>query len=166
MNHKNLDPVEWYSNIDPVPYNRELSFFNFNIDPFWNHLNNEFFDNNSFTLASASKQNHLPRVDIAETENAFLIYAELPGVDDKNIDVTLEDGILIIKGEKKFEKENKKEAFYNRERYYGSFQRNFKLPETIDQSKIRANFDKGVLTVKLLKVCEPKKDIKKIPINN
>ena len=59
MNFKNLDPVEWDSNIDPVPYNRELSFFNFNIDPFWNHLNNELFDNNSFTLASTFKQNHL-----------------------------------------------------------------------------------------------------------
>ena len=166
MNYKNLDPVEWYSNIDPVPYNRELSFFNFNIDPFWNHLNNELFDNNSFTLASASKKNHLPKVDIAETENAFLIFAELPGVDDKDIDVTLEDETLTLKGNKKLDKEHNQSDFFSRERFYGSFQRSFKVPEIIDQNKIDAQFNKGILTVKLPKTPVAKKDIKKIPINH
>ena len=166
MNYKSLDPVECYSNIDPVPYNRELSFFNFNIDPFWNHLNNELFDNNSFTLASASKQNHLPKVDIAETENAFLIYAELPGTDGKDINLTLENETLTLKGEKKIEKEHNQSNFCSRERSYGLFQRSFKVPDTINQNKIDASFNKGILTVKLPKTPESKKEVKKIPINH
>ena len=86
-------------------------------------------------------------MDITETENNFLITAELPGLDEKNVDLTLDDGTLTIKGEKKTEREDTQGEFYSRERPYGAFQRTFEVPEIIDQNKIDASFINGVLTV-------------------
>ena len=103
---------------------------------------------------------------MTETKSEFLISAELPGIDDKDIDITLDEGTLTLKGEKKIEKENKQGEFYSSERSYGSFQRNFKVSETIDQDKIDASFNKGVLTVKLPKTPESKTEVKNIPINH
>ena len=166
MNFKNLTPVEGDSHIDPVSYNREASLLNFNIDPLWEHLNENFFNNNSFNLGLNSKQNHLPKVDIAETENEFLIYAELPGTDGKDINLTLENETLTLKGEKKIEKEHNQSNFCSQERSYGLFQRSFKVPDTINQNKIDAQFNKGILTVKLPKTPATKKEVKRIPINH
>ncbi len=93
----------------------------------------------------------VPAVDFAESDKAFTVTAELPGIEEKDIDVTVSGGMLTIKGEKKKETEEKDKNYYLSERSYGSFQRSFSLPEGIDQAKIAANFAKGVLTVTLPK---------------
>ena len=90
-----------------------------------------------------------PAVDIAEEFNAYEVTAELPGMDEKDIEVKLVDGNLVIKGEKQ---ERRKKDYYLRERHFGSFERYFVLPEDADTSKIEASFEKGVLTVTLPKM--------------
>src|SRR6476619_2321339 len=105
-----------------------------------------------------------PAVDVVEKEKAYEITAELPGMDESNIDVKFSDGTLTIKGEKREEKEEKKKDYYLSERRYGSFQRSFPVPESVDTDKIEAKFANGVLTVRLPKSAEAQKDEKKIAI--
>jgi HSP20 family protein len=105
-----------------------------------------------------------PAIDLAESDGEYEITAELPGMDEKNIDIKLSNGTLTIKGEKSEEKEQKDKEYYLSERRYGSFQRSFQLPEGVDAEKIAASFAKGVLTVKLPKTAEAKKAAKKIEV--
>jgi HSP20 family protein len=106
----------------------------------------------------------VPAVDIAETTKGYEITADLPGMDEKNIEVKYADGTLTIKGEKKDEKEEKKENYYLSERNYGSFQRSFRVPEGVDPDKVEAAFKNGVLTVTLPKTPEAQKKEKRIEI--
>ena len=105
-----------------------------------------------------------PAVDITESDKAYEITAELPGLDEKNIEVKLANGSLTIKGAKQEEKEEKEKDYYLHERLFGSFGRSFRVPEGVDTSKIEATFNKGVLTVKLPKSAEAQKAEKKIEI--
>lgn len=102
-----------------------------------------------------------PAVDIYETVDSIVIKAELPDVDQKDIDVRIEDNALILRGERKHEDEVKKENYHRIERYFGTFQRSFTLPATINQDKVEANCEKGVLTITLPK----KEEIKPKQIN-
>jgi HSP20 family protein len=97
-----------------------------------------------------------PSVDILETENELVLKADIPGVEMKDIDIQLENGTLALKGERKFEKEEKDKGFHRLERSYGSFVRYFTLPDTVDAEHVKADYQKGVLTVTL-----PKKEIAK-----
>jgi HSP20 family protein len=108
----------------------------------------------------------MPAMEIIEKNGALLLTAELPGVDSKNVDITVENGVLTIRGEKKEEhKEGEPEAkYYVWERTYGAFQRSFTLPSDIDAEKIAAKFDNGVLTLTLPKTEKAKALGKKIPI--
>ncbi|WP_457093408.1 Hsp20/alpha crystallin family protein [Microvirga sp. P5_D2] len=101
-----------------------------------------------------------PVVDLVEKPDRYEITAELPGMDEKNIEVKLSNEMLVIKGEKKEEKEEKEANYYMSERRYGSFQRAFRLPEGINTDKIEAGFKNGVLTVALPKSEEAKKETK------
>ena len=101
-----------------------------------------------------------------ETENAFKVTAELPGRDEKNVEVTLANNILTIKGEKSEEKEEKKPDYHVQERYFGSFERRFPVPESVDSTKIEATFKQGVLTVVLPKTAKAKKPEQKIEIKS
>jgi HSP20 family protein len=101
-----------------------------------------------------------PVVDLVEKPDRYEITAELPGMDEKNIEVKLSNEMLVIKGEKKEEKEEKEANYYMSERRYGSFQRTFRLPEGINTDKIEAGFKNGVLTVALPKSEEAKKETK------
>ena len=105
-----------------------------------------------------------PRFDVAETDDAIEMSAELPGIDEKDVELTLGDGVLTIRGEKKAEKETKEKDYYLSERRYGSFVRSLRLPGSIDEGKIKATFDKGVLKVTLPKRAEAKAKKKKIAI--
>jgi HSP20 family protein len=105
-----------------------------------------------------------PAVDIAESDKAYELTAELPGMDEKNIEVKLADGSLTIKGEKQEEKEEKEKGYYLHERHFGSFERSFEVPEGVDTDKIAAAFKKGVLTVTLPKKPEAQKPAKKIEV--
>ena len=105
-----------------------------------------------------------PAVDVAENDKAFEITAELPGMSEKDVELTLTNDNLVIKGEKKDEREERKADDYLSERRYGSFVRAFELPAGVDASKIEASFAKGVLKVKLPKTAEAQKAETKIPV--
>ena len=105
-----------------------------------------------------------PAVDVVEKDGGYEVTAELPGMDEKNIEVNVANGCLTIKGEKQEEKEEKKTDYYLQERHYGSFERRFQVPDGVDTGKIEANFRKGVLTVTLPKTAEAKKAEQKITI--
>jgi HSP20 family protein len=92
-----------------------------------------------------------PAADITEDENEYVIKAELPDVRKEDVKVTVENGVLMISGERKFEKEEKKKKYHRIERAYGSFVRSFTLPDDADAGKVKAEFKDGVLTVHLLK---------------
>jgi len=105
-----------------------------------------------------------PAMDLVEKDKEYEITAELPGIDEKNVEIKLSNHTLTIKGEKKEEKEEKDKDYYLSERRYGSFQRSFQVPEGVDADKIDASFTKGVLTVKLPKTAEAQKAEKKITV--
>jgi HSP20 family protein len=105
-----------------------------------------------------------PELDVRENTNSITIEAELPGVDEKDVSVTVANGMLTIKGEKKQEKEEKSENYYLAERNYGAFERSLRLPDTIDDTKVEAKFDKGVLKVTAAKKPEAVKAERKIEI--
>jgi Molecular chaperone (small heat shock protein) len=105
-----------------------------------------------------------PAMDLVEKDDAYEITAELPGLDEKNVEIKLSNHTLTIKGEKSEEKEDRQKDYYLSERRYGSFQRSFQLPDGVDADKIDANFAKGLLTVKLPKTAEAKKAEKKISV--
>ncbi|MET3457322.1 Hsp20/alpha crystallin family protein [Pseudomonas kilonensis] len=127
------------------PFSRGL----FDVEPFWRR-----------ELSTSS----LPAVDISEKEKSFEITAELPGIDQKDIEIRLANGNLIIKGEKKETKEEKKKGYHLSERHYGAFERVFNLPKGVDSDKIEAQFSKGVLTLTLPKKPEALKAEKVVPI--
>ena len=105
-----------------------------------------------------------PAVDVAEKEKAYEITVELPGIDQSHVDVKLVNNVLTIKGEKKQETEEKKKNYYMSERRYGAFERSFQIPDGVDQDKIEAAFNKGVLTVTLPKSVEAQKTAKTITV--
>jgi HSP20 family protein len=106
----------------------------------------------------------MPAVDVVESEKAYEITAELPGMDEKNIEVKVADGVLTIKGEKQEEKEQKEKDYYLHERSFGSFERSFEVPETVETGKIEASFKRGLLTLTLPKKAEAQKPAKKIEV--
>jgi len=105
-----------------------------------------------------------PDVDIRESANEIVLEAELPGIDDKDIEVLVRGGVLSLKGEKKSEHDEKKDTYHLVERSFGSFERSFQLPESADEAQIKAAFNKGVLRVVVPKRPEAVKTEKKITI--
>ena len=116
-----------------------------------------FFED--FPTAAAARREETsfnPAVDIYEDEKAIVVSADLPNMDEKDLDIHVKDGHLILKGERKFENEEKRENYHRVERSFGSFQRTFALPETVDDENITASYDKGVLKLTLPKLEKPK----------
>jgi HSP20 family protein len=131
---------------------------------FWRSpFRSSFFDVAPFRRGEVTSVT-LPAVDVSETDKAYEITAELPGMDEKNVDVKVANGVLTLKGEKQDEKEEKKKDYYRRERSFGSFERSFQVPEGVDADKIEATFKKGVLSVTLPKSAEAQKAEKKIAV--
>jgi HSP20 family protein len=122
-----------------------------------------FFDAEPFRRAQGTL-GAMPAVDVSQTDKDYEITAELPGMEEKDIDVKLANGVLTIRGEKRDEKEEKKNDYYVRERSFGSFERSFQVPENVDTDKVSASFKKGVLTVMLPKSAEAQKAEKKIEV--
>ncbi len=107
-----------------------------------------------------------PMVDVVEREKDYQLTAELPGMEEKDIELKVSKDVMTIKGEKKEEKEEKKKDYYMSERRYGAFQRSFPLPDGVDSDKIEATFKKGVLTVTLPKKPEAIKPERKIEVKS
>jgi len=104
----------------------------------------------------------LPAVDMAETEQSIRVRAELPGIDPKDVEVSVSEDRLVIAGEKKSAKEETGNGWTHRESSYGSFTRSIPLPESVDPAKVTARYDKGVLTVELAK--SPASTARKVPV--
>jgi HSP20 family protein len=136
-----------------IPYRLfgELSPFRKEMDRLWNRFSGET------SFAKTFDEMWSPSVDISETKDDFVVKAELPGLEAKDVNVSISGDVLTIKGEKKAEEEEKNEHYHRVERYSGSFQRVFQLPSGVKADKIEANFDKGVLKVTLPKIEEAKK---------
>ena len=107
-----------------------------------------------------------PAIDMREDDKAYRISAELPGIDANDIDVSVSGDTLILKGEKRQEKEEKDKNYHFSERSYGSFQRSFQLPSSIDRNKVAADFSKGVLTITLPKTAEAQRPQQKIEVRS
>ena len=105
-----------------------------------------------------------PEVDVRENDTTVIVEAELPGVDEKDIAVTVANGYLTIKGEKRSESEQSEESYYVAERNFGSFQRSLRLPDSIDESNIEASFENGVLKISAPKRADAPKSGRQIPI--
>lgn len=122
---------------------------------------NELAENDVSTLKEGQ---WLPAVDISEEESRYLIHADLPGIDPKEIEITAENGVLTIQGNRSSEKEDKQEGYTRRERSYGSFYRSFTLPDNADTDAIEAKGKDGVLEISLPKV--KAKQAKRITVKN
>jgi HSP20 family protein len=106
----------------------------------------------------------MPSMDVKETDKEITIAAELPGLDEKDVSLTIQNGVLTIEGEKRLEHEEEKENYHVMERRYGGFQRSLRIPDTVNEGKIEARFDKGVLKVVLPKRPEAAAEQRKIEI--
>ena len=122
----------------------------FDIEPAWR---------SSFSFST-------PVIDMSEDQKAYKISAELPGIDAKDLDVSLSGDTLVLRGEKRQKKEEKDENYHFSERAYGSFQRAFDLPASVDRNKVAADFSKGVLTITLPKTADAQKPQKKIEVKS
>jgi len=139
-----------------VPF-REFERMRSNFDRLWD----SFFGRG---LEGRAEGGWFPSLDLAETDNELVVKAELPGMDPKDIDISLSDGMLTIKGEKKQEKEEKKSDYHFIERSYGSFTRSIQLPRQVEREKISASYKNGLLRITLPKSEEAKKKEVKIKV--
>ena len=128
-------------------------------DDFWRGFELPSFGRMDYPLGMMA-----PRMDVTEEDDEFLVTMELPGMDEKDVEVELSDNVLTIKGEKKAEEHEAGKGRTYMERSYGSFRRSIPLDLEVVTEKVEARFDKGVLTVVLPKTPEAKKETRKIPI--
>ncbi len=142
--------IPWRETRDLTSFRREMD-----------RLFDRFFEGWPFRLGSEDGY-WLPSVDVSETGKEVIVKAEVPGMDPKNIDVSLHDNVLTIRGERKQEKEEKEEDFHRIERSYGAFCRSIALPAQVDPDKVKAEYKHGVLSIRLPKTKE--EAVKKIEV--
>jgi HSP20 family protein len=123
-----------------------------------NRLFNTFFDTPTAAEGGngTSARRWIPAMDLVETEDAFVLKADLPGVTESDVNVEIEDNVLTVSGERKAEHEDKREGYVRVERSYGSFHRSLTLPEGIDPEGVQASFENGVLDIRIPKPEERK----------
>lgn len=141
-----MDIMEW------KPF-REVSKLRSEMDRLWD----DYFGSGRRAFKS---ETWVPSVDVSETDDKIVVKAEIPGMESKDIDISLSGDVLTIKGEKKSEREEKEENYHLVERSYGSFSRSLRLPVGVDGDKIEASYKQGVLTV----TCPKKEEVKPKPI--
>ena len=123
-------------------------------DQFNNEIN-RFLNVAPRQRAANQDRNWMPAVDIREEDDRFVLSADIPGVERKDVEVTMEDGVLTIKGERHAETEEKREGFHRRERVHGTFLRQFTLPDTVNADNISATVKEGVLHIEIPKQAKP-----------
>ena len=141
----------------------EMDLLHRNIDRIFENMWTEGFGPSTFANVWGSTE-VVPKLDLTENESGLQVSVELPGMAEKDVELSLTDRLLTIRGEKKAEKETKEKDVYRRERSYGSFRRTMEIPADIDSSKIDASFKNGVLTIQLPKTKEAQAKVKQIPI--
>jgi HSP20 family protein len=162
MNMKDLVPWSRERRNVPVRQEEDNPFYSLqrSINQVFDNFLFEGFGRSPFSLLTSFS----PRLDVSETDKEFHITAELPGMDEKDVEISLSDNFLTLKGEKKDENQQKRKDYYRMERSYGMFERTIPIPEGIDSNKVEASFKKGLLTVTLPKTAEYQKERKRIPI--
>ena len=145
-----------------VPFRplRELESFRNEMDRLWD----TFFEGKPRRRKAGEDGEWFSSLDVSETKNDLVVKAELPGLEPKDIDISLSEGVLTIKGEKKQEKEEKEENYHLIERSYGTFTRSVQLPKEVKHDKISASYKNGILKVVLPKSEEAKKKEGKIKV--
>jgi HSP20 family protein len=138
---------------------REFEKMKWDMDRFW-----DSFLEGGLRRKTEEGGEWLPFLDVAETKNELVVKAEIPGMDPKDIDISLSDGVLTIKGEKRQEKEEKEADYHLVERSYGSFMRSVQLPKEVQSDKISASYKNGILRITLPKSEEAKKKEVKIKV--
>jgi HSP20 family protein len=128
-----------------------------------NRMNSLFGNLNNETENPLTTASFVPAVDVYEDEKKVVLKLEVPGIEEKDLDVSVENHTLTVKGERKFEKEEKEENFHRIERRYGSFYRAFSLPTTVDTENVAAKYEAGVLKLELAK--KPEAQPKQIKVN-
>jgi len=150
-----------------VPSGREEDHPFYSLQREMNHLFDDFFRGFDLEPIGAGEGRYAgfsPSIDVHESNEAVTIKAEIPGIDEKDVEVLVSDDAVTIKGEKKEEQEDKGKDYYHLERTYGSFHRVIPLPRGINLEKVEATFKNGLLSVKLPKTEEARTQGKKIPI--
>ena len=131
--------------------------YNTNYDDFvpstFNGFVNRFFNDQQLKTTSDDLK-FLPNVDVIEKENAFELQVALPGLKKQDVELEVADSVLTLKGERKLKNEKEEGRYYSFETQYGSFKRSFKLPKNVDQTKVDASFEDGILKINLLKIDE------------
>jgi HSP20 family protein len=157
---------------DLVPWRNNRSLSNRMQDPFgslqqeMNKLFESFWGGAEQRGSYPTAMNlHFPTLDVHETDKAFRVTAELPGLSEEEVEINLRDNTLVISGEKKVEREEKDESRHYSERSFGRFQRVIPFGAEIDADKVQANFHKGLLTIDLPKNAKAQEKTRKIPIN-
>lgn len=150
-------PVKYSQDEMSSPYStRSLNGFQDDVDRMFDRFFNDFglsgFRSGSHMLEGIAGSVLKPRLDLGATDKAYTISVEIPGVSEEDVSLELVNDTLIIRGEKKQEKEEKNKNFYRLERSYGSFQRTLSLPEDVNRDKIIANFKKGVLHITIPRI--------------
>ncbi len=130
----------------------------------WSPLVNRMFEDFFAPAMRAESNGWNPRMNIAETAKEYQVSVELPGVEEKDIDVSLHEGLLTVKGSRQSEKESKDKNFHRIEAFYGDFQRTVQLPDHIEADKVSANFKNGVLQIAIPKLDQIKPQARKIKI--
>lgn len=175
METRDLAPWNWFRNrslstkrLDSFirdNYNRDLekTFENF-VRDFSDF--NAIFQTPDYTGINAQLK-ILPRTDLSETDKEYIVEADLPGVQEKDLDVSIsKDGVLTVKGKRESKEEEKERNYYRLERSYGSFERSIYLPENCDTGKVNTSFKDGALIIKMAKKEPNVSEVKKIKINN
>jgi HSP20 family protein len=162
MNMRDLIPWARSQQMAPGRYRDEN-------DPFMtlhremNRLFDDVLRGFDMPLGGTSRAGGWPHVEVVETDKDVRVSAELPGLDEKDVEVLMHDGVLTIRGERKSEIDDKDRSFS--ERYYGRFERRIPLAWEVEEDRIAANFRNGVLTVTMPKSAESRPQMKRIPIN-
>jgi HSP20 family protein len=129
-----------------------------------NRLFDDFWrDFDGFGSSLATRSFGFPRIELSETDRELTVEAELPGMDEKEVEVLLDNGVLTLRGERKGEAEDKGRRIS--ERYYGRFERRITLPAEVEEDKVHAAFKNGVLTITMQKSAEAAQKVKRIPIS-
>lgn len=124
-----------------------------------NRAFDDFFRGDLFDTSSFLSHTWSPAIDVSETNDTYVIHAELPGVKKDEVKITMHDNLITIRGEKKNEVEKKAENYHRIERSYGTFERSFSLPGTVKSDSIEAKYDDGVLTITLPKTEDAKEKV-------
>ena len=154
----------WSHDDEPAGgFRQQMDALHTEMDRLFDEMLNESWSGSLFPR-STRRELVMPVIDETEDDKAFHVSVELPGMDEKDVDITLADRRLTIRGEKKQDKEEKGKDYYRRERNYGAFQRIIDLPGDVDESRIEAAFKKGVLSIELPKTKEAQEKIKHIAV--